>query len=158
MHLSHRLAARLTPDELAIVMPRGRLKPFTPARAATPNSTYFWGGLARFDLSVAPPSMRLTFCAYGATVHCSESTAEADEFYASAVGSELTPPLSAESAREMGGLEVRRRVDLQLEPMAHAVDITVSGLGHVAVSALDTLRVRGTGAAPPMLLLRCQWR
>ena len=34
VHLHHRMSARLLPAELAMTMPRGRMRPYTPGKAA----------------------------------------------------------------------------------------------------------------------------
>lgn len=154
VHLSHRLSAQLLPAELAQLRPRGRLKPYTPrmpgadADGAGGGSgglqglqgrTFFWGGLARVDVTRCPSSLRLTFCGFGPKVHgC--ATADADAEYAAGVGSVLTPPHDAASAAELGPLQLRKQVSLTLTPLQHTADIAISGLGWVAVSALPTLR------------------
>ena len=69
-----------------------------------------------------------------------ETTAEAEAFHAAEAGRTLTPPLSAESAAELGPLELQNTLTLELRPNAHAADVAISGLGWVGVSSLATLR------------------
>ena len=148
VHLSHRLSAQLLPSELSQLSPRGRLKPHTPRMPDAGSGgglrglqgrTFFWGGLARIDVTACPSSLRLTFCGFGPKVHgC--ATADADAEYAALVGTVLTPPNDAASAAELGPLQLRKQVSLALTPLQHTADIAISGLGWVAVSALPTLR------------------
>ena len=144
VHLAHRMPAQLTPAELAAVAPRRAIRPFTPAEPAVAGTSYFLGGLARIDVVAAPPSMRLSFCAFGLRVH-TVPTAEAEAAHAANAGAEWTPPLDRDSAAELGALTLRRTVDLELTPMAQAADLAISGLGWVSVGALASLR-RGDGA------------
>ena len=81
IHLQHRLSAQLLPRELKAVLPRGRMRPHTPQQLAAPGSTFFWGGLARFDIRDAPSALRLTFCAHNLTVHYCPDVAEAEAHY-----------------------------------------------------------------------------
>lgn len=144
VHLAHRMPAQLTPAELAAVAPRRAIRPFTPAEPAVAGTSYFLGGLARIDVVAAPPSMRLSFCAFGLRVH-TVPTAEAEAAHAANAGAEWTPPLDRDSAAELGALTLRRTVELELTPMAQAADLAISGLGWVSVGALASLR-RGDGA------------
>merc|ERR1712050_260815 len=83
VHLAHRMSALLLPEELKAMLPRGRLKPFTPKPKAGgfAGSSFFWGGLVRLDVVEAPLSLRLTFNAFGVQVtHCAD-TAEAANFH-----------------------------------------------------------------------------
>ena len=141
VHLPHRLSAQLLPAELKAILPRGKMRPYTPVTAAAlAGSSFFWGGLARIDIVEAPPAMRLTFAsAYTLRVtHCA-STADAADLYTTEAGVTLTPPLNPASAAEMGGLELRKSFELDLEPMCQAGDISISGLGWVSVGALASL-------------------
>ncbi|KAI8474444.1 MAG: hypothetical protein J3K34DRAFT_518182 [Monoraphidium minutum] len=88
VHLHHRIPHMLTPDELRLLHPRRRLRPFRPAaplelssddgddgaaasRGGAPGggakrpeavgATYLWSGLARVDVLSAPPAAALTF-------------------------------------------------------------------------------------------------
>ncbi len=147
VHLQHRLSAQLLPAELKALVPRGRMRPYTP-RAAAAGSTFFWGGLARIDVVEGPACLRLTFCAYGLQVEHVQRTSDADAYYGEHVGVTLTPPLTPESAAELGGLVMKKRVELDLHEMEQAADVSVSGLGWVSVSALASLSsgTRGPGS------------
>ena len=70
VHLAHRMSAHLLPDELRSMLPRGRLKPYTPkpSKSGYAGCSFFWGGLARFDVREAPLSIRLTFNGFGLKV------------------------------------------------------------------------------------------
>jgi nitric-oxide synthase len=147
VHLYHRLSAQLLPAELKAILPRGRMKPYTPppADGSLAGQTLFWGGLGRIDVLEAPPSIRLTFAtAYGLRVSDAVPTAGADALYAAEVGRSLTPPLDLDSAAQLGGLELRREVEVELDEMAQACDISISGLGWVSVGALASLRKTGS--------------
>jgi len=141
VHLAHRVGTLLLPEELKAMVPRSRVKPFTPQPRGKgfAGSSFFWGGLARFDVVAAPLALRLTFNAFGLRVaHC-EHTADAERFYSAEAGVSLTPPLSRDSAAELGGLQLARAVELQLVANQHVADISISGLGWVGVSSLATL-------------------
>ena len=143
VHLAHRLSASLLPSELKAILPRGRIKPYTPApTAALPGTSYFWGGLVRVDVLAAPLCARLTFVSA-----CSLRVASvgggvdaARAHYDAEVGRTLTPPLTPESAAQLGALEMRQRVEVPLREMEQAADISISGLGWISVGALASLR------------------
>ena len=155
LHLAHRLTASLLPDELKAIQPRGKIKPYTPAPAdgaGLAGSSLFWGGLARLDVIDAPPSARLTFVSACTNLRVSEVGCRAvggfdaaGAHYAAEAGRTLTPPLTAESARQLGGLEMRSRVELELSEMEQACDISISGLGWISVGALASLRASPAG-------------
>ena len=53
----------------------------------------------------------------------------------------LTPPLSPESAAELGALErTKERLEIELNPLEQAADLSISGLGWVSLGALASLR------------------
>ena len=91
--------------------------------------------------------MRLSFCASNLKVTRCDDTADAAAHYASGVGTELTPPLSRASAAELGALVMRKRIELELSPMDVAADVSISGLGWVAVGALASLRAPASPGA-----------
>ena len=109
---------------------------------ATPPYSHFWGGLVRVDVVSAPASVRLSFVsAYTLRVAtCAGGPDVATAMYAEEAGVSLTPPLSRESAQQLGGLQLARRVELQLRESTQAADISISGLGWVSVGALASLR------------------
>ena len=137
------------PSELRAILPRGRIKPYTPAVAAASGSSFFWGGLARIDVLEAPLCARLTFVtAYALKVEqCREAPEAAENFYQAEVGRTLTPPLTPESAQQMGELVMKQRVELELSEMTQSADISISGLGWVSVGALASLRRSDAGMA-----------
>jgi nitric-oxide synthase len=143
VHLAHRLSASLLPAELKAILPRGKIKPYTPASAAVAGSTFFWGGLVRLDVVEAPLCARLSFVsANSLRVHQVSDTPQAVEaYYAAEVGRTLTPPLSPESAAELGALErTKERLEIELNPLEQAADLSISGLGWVSLGALASLR------------------
>jgi nitric-oxide synthase len=140
LHIAHRLSASLLPDELHAILPRGRISPYTPAETAVAGSTFFWGGLVRIDVIEAPISARLSFVTAFELRVTQHPTPEAASFYEVEAGRTLTPPLSPQSAADLGALEMRKRVELDLDEMEQAADISISGLGWVSVGALASLR------------------
>jgi len=143
LHLAHRLSASLLPEELQAILPRGRIRPYTPPTPLVGGKTSFlWGGLARLDVVRAPLAARLTFITpYALRVTpCEEGADAAAALQAREAGRGLTPPLTPESAAQLGGLELRRTVELTLTAMTQAADISISGLGWVAVGAVASLR------------------
>lgn len=140
VHLQHRMSAQLLPDELKTLMPRGRMKPYTLSPPPLPGSTVFWGGLVRLDVLEAPPTLTLTFCGFNLNVAELPPGADAAAEYAAQAGLTLTPPLTRESALDLGDLQLRRSVELHLEPLQQSADICVSGLGWISVGALPILR------------------
>lgn len=141
VHLAHRLSASLLPEELKAILPRGKIKPYTPVVAAA-RKTFFWGGLVRIDVVQAPLCARFSFVsAYSLQVHpYSEDVDGATRFYHDEVGRSLTPPLTPESAAELGDLQKCERFELDLDEMSQAADISISGLGWISVGALASLR------------------
>jgi nitric-oxide synthase len=143
LHLAHRLSASLLPDELRAILPRGRVKPYTPVLDGhLAGTSFFWGGLVRVDVLAAPLCARLTFVSpYTLRVsHVAGGAAAATAHYDAEVGRTLTPPLTRESAAQLGELEMAQRVELSLAEMEQAVDVSISGLGWVSVGALASLR------------------
>ena len=100
--------------------------------AGLAGSSLFWGGLARLDVIDAPPSARLTFVSACTNLRVSEVRCRAvggfdaaGAHYAAEAGRTLTPPLTAESARQLGGLEMRSRVELERRRWSRR-DISIS--------------------------------
>ena len=52
----------------------------------------------------------------------------------------MTPPLTPESAAELGDLQKCERFELDLDEMSQVADISISGLGWISVGALASLR------------------
>ena len=158
LHLAHRLSASLLPAELKAILPRGKIKPYTPSpegAAGFQGTSVFWGGLARFDVLQAPPSARLTFVSACTNLRVTQLPCESDEggggfeaaaaHYAAEAGRSLTPPLTPESASQLGALEMRLAVDVDLCEYEQAGDISISGLGWVSLGALASLRKSAAG-------------
>jgi len=146
VHLAHRLSAQLLPAELKSILPRGRIKPYTPIATTAAGSSYFWGGLARIDVLEAPICIRLSFVtAYSLKVTTCANTADAADMYSAEVGRSLTPPLDPSSAVELGDLELQKTVELELNQMCQAADVCISGLGWISVGALASLVESSSG-------------
>ena len=142
--------------ELRAILPRGRISPYTPTPSdggPLAGTSYFWGGLVRVDVLEAPTCARLTFIsAYSLRVAtCDGGAAAAQAFYDAEVGTTLTPPLSTASAEQLGALEMRQRVELDLEQNRQAADISVSGLGWISIGALASLRAAAGGSMRAVL-------
>lgn len=123
--------------------PRGRIKPYTPKiDVPLEGTSLFWGGLVRIDVLTAPIAARLSFVsAYTLRVsHWTDGIATAGAHYDAEAGRSLTPPLTPESAAQLGELEMRLRVEVDLNPMEQAADISISGLGWVSIGALASMR------------------
>ena len=153
IHVPHRLAAQLLPDELTTIMPRRRMRPYTPPQSVC-GTSLFWGGLMRIDIVQAPSAMRLSFFGFGLRVHECE-TARADREYLERAGVEWVPPLGRESAADLGGGEAQLKhkitIDVELTPLSQSGDIAVSGLGWVSLGCLSTLQ------PPPLRALLEVW-
>lgn len=145
LHLSHRLTASLLPEELKSMIPRGRIKPYTPRpETGLEGCSFFWGGLVRVDVRKAPLSARLTFVSAAGNLRvtqlCEGGVQGAADYYAAEVGRTLTPPLTQESAKDLGELEMRKRVEIDLHENEQECDISISGLGFISVGSVSSLR------------------
>ena len=86
------------------------------------------GWLVRIDVVQAPLCARFSFVSYSLQVHpYSEDVDGATRFYHDEVGRSLTPPLTPESAAELGDLQMRA-LELDLDEMSQVADISISGL------------------------------
>lgn len=150
LHLAHRLSASLLPSELKAMIPRGKMRPYTPlpeTGAGFEGCSFFWGGLVRIDVLQAPLNARFTFVTANSNLNvsqlCEGGVQGAISHYAAEVGRTLTPPLNPESAAQLGELELGRRVEVDLYELEQVCDISISGLGWISVGALASLRQSG---------------
>ncbi|KAL3811516.1 hypothetical protein ACHAXA_000420 [Cyclostephanos tholiformis] len=152
------LTERLTPEELKIVVPKKQVEPITFRIAA--GKCCLVGGLAKIELiGDCKPFLFTIFVANEIKLHMTDS-ARADEFTSNHVGKMLTPPLEPgpERLEEIGEFEYHV-IDIQGEGWKQAAaDITLRGLGWVAVTGAGTAKVRigvpkgiGVTVRPPLM-------
>lgn len=152
------LTERLTPEELKIVVPKKRVEPVTFRIQA--GKCALVGGLARVELiGDCKPFLFTFFVANEIKLHLTSSL-KADDFISSHVGKLLTPPLEPGQARleEIGEFEYHE-IEVQGEGWKQAAaDITLRGLGWVAVTGAGRAKVRigvpkgiGVSLRPPLM-------
>ncbi|KAL7532597.1 hypothetical protein ACHAXR_007121 [Thalassiosira sp. AJA248-18] len=152
------LTERLTPAELKIVVPKKRVEPIT--FRVSSGKCVLVGGLAKIEvIGDCKPFLFTFFVANEIKLHPTDS-ARSDEFIAKHVGKMLTPPLEPgpERIEEIGEFEYH---DIEIEGdgwKQAAADITLRGLGWVAVTGAGTARVRvgvpkgiGITVRPPLM-------
>eukprot|EP00579_Thalassiosira_antarctica_P012651 CAMPEP_0201919674 /NCGR_PEP_ID=MMETSP0903-20130614/8495_1 /ASSEMBLY_ACC=CAM_ASM_000552 /TAXON_ID=420261 /ORGANISM="Thalassiosira antarctica, Strain CCMP982" /LENGTH=788 /DNA_ID=CAMNT_0048456255 /DNA_START=94 /DNA_END=2458 /DNA_ORIENTATION=+ len=132
---------RLTPEELKIVVPKKRVEPITFRLAS--GKCCLVGGLARVELiGDSKPFLFTFFVANEIKLHPCDSS-RADEFISKHAGKMLTPPLEPgpERIEEIGEFEYHE-IDINGDGWKQAAaDITLRGLGWVAVTGVGTARV-----------------
>lgn len=152
------LTERLTPEELKMVVPKKRVEPIT--FRVGPGKCVLVGGLAKIELiGDSKPFLFTFFVANSIKLHPTDSE-RADEFTAKHAGKILTPPLEpgAERLEEIGEFEYHD-IDVQGDGWKQAAaDITLRGLGWVAVTGAGTAHVRigvpkgiGISVRPPLM-------
>jgi len=152
------LTERLTPAELKIVVPKKRVEPITFRIVS--GKCALVGGLARVELiGDSKPFLFTFFVANEIKLHLTDS-AKADEFTAKHAGKLLTPPLEPgpERIEEIGEFEYHD-IDIRGDGWKQAAaDITLRGLGWVAVTGAGTAHVRigvpkgiGITVRPPLM-------
>ncbi|KAK1749197.1 YqeH family GTPase [Skeletonema marinoi] len=152
------LTERLTPEELKIVVPKKRVEPIT-FRVAS-GKCVLVGGLAKVELiGDSKPFLFTFFVANDIKLHPTDSE-RADEFTSKHVGKILTPPLEPgqERLEEIGEFEYHE-IDVKGEGWKQAAaDITLRGLGWVAVTGAGVAKVRigvpkgiGITVRPPLM-------
>lgn len=142
---SHSLSLRLGPDAVKALMPNGRLRPRTWRMAA--GQTLLLGGVVRVEVVESAASgggaVYLTAWLSGEVPCHMSKTERAIEIFEKDRGSELWPPLTPEAAEELGEL-VPTDVVVEGDNWMHPqTDVSVAGLGWVAVGIKGraTLRV-----------------
>lgn len=152
------LTERLTPEELKIVVPKKQVEPITFRIAS--GKCCLVGGLAKIELiGDCKPFLFTFFVANEIKLHMTDST-KADEFTSNHVGKMLTPPLEPgpERLEDIGEFEYHE-IEVQGEGWKQAAaDITLRGLGWVAVTGAGTAKVRigvpkgiGITVRPPLM-------
>eukprot|EP00578_Thalassiosira_sp_NH16_P013664 CAMPEP_0181116492 /NCGR_PEP_ID=MMETSP1071-20121207/21986_1 /TAXON_ID=35127 /ORGANISM="Thalassiosira sp., Strain NH16" /LENGTH=793 /DNA_ID=CAMNT_0023200753 /DNA_START=287 /DNA_END=2668 /DNA_ORIENTATION=- len=152
------LTERLTPEELKIVVPRKKVEPVTFRISA--GKCCLVGGLAKIELiGDCKPFLFTFFVGNEIKLHPTDS-ARSDEFISKHVGKMLTPPLEPgpERMEDIGGFEYHE-IDIEGEGWKQAAaDITLRGLGWVAVTGAGTAKVRvgvpkgiGITVRPPLM-------
>ena len=152
------LTERLTPEELKIVVPKKKVEPITFRIAS--GKCCLVGGLARIEVvGDCKPFLFTFFVANEIKLHMTDST-RAEEFTAKHVGKMLTPPLEPgpERMEELGEFEYHE-IDIKGEGWKQAAaDITLRGLGWVAVTGAGVAKLRigvpkgiGLNVRPPLM-------
>eukprot|EP00571_Detonula_confervacea_P016555 CAMPEP_0172311058 /NCGR_PEP_ID=MMETSP1058-20130122/13655_1 /TAXON_ID=83371 /ORGANISM="Detonula confervacea, Strain CCMP 353" /LENGTH=797 /DNA_ID=CAMNT_0013024115 /DNA_START=136 /DNA_END=2529 /DNA_ORIENTATION=- len=152
------LTERLTPEELKIVVPKKKVEPITFRLAA--GKCCLVGGLAKIELiGDCKPFLFTFFVANDIKLHLTDS-GRADEFTAKHVGEFLTPPCNPgpERMEEIGEFEYHE-IEIKGEGWKQAAaDITLRGLGWVAVTGAGVAKVRigvpagiGISVRPPLM-------
>jgi len=152
------LTERLTPEELKVVVPKKRVEPITFRIAS--GKCALVGGLAKIELiGDSKPFLFTFFVANEIKLHMTDST-RAEEFTAKHAGKMLVPPLEPgpERLEEIGEFEYHE-IDIHGDGWKQAAaDITLRGLGWVAVTGAGTARVRigvpkgiGITVRPPLM-------
>eukprot|EP00468_Gymnochlora_sp_CCMP2014_P009212 CAMPEP_0167746952 /NCGR_PEP_ID=MMETSP0110_2-20121227/4001_1 /TAXON_ID=629695 /ORGANISM="Gymnochlora sp., Strain CCMP2014" /LENGTH=483 /DNA_ID=CAMNT_0007631779 /DNA_START=85 /DNA_END=1536 /DNA_ORIENTATION=+ len=137
VHLHHRMQHTLTPEEVKVLHPRGRLRPFiAPSPSKNGNSkpvTYTWGSLLQFTIENYPEGTQIVF--YGPKCMKVLSAFPGEE-----IPSE--PPISAfgsESITKRGGWRDMRKFEKNLRYEDYEweidcasyraiIDVSVSGI------------------------------
>eukprot|EP00551_Chaetoceros_affinis_P008397 CAMPEP_0203672146 /NCGR_PEP_ID=MMETSP0090-20130426/7735_1 /ASSEMBLY_ACC=CAM_ASM_001088 /TAXON_ID=426623 /ORGANISM="Chaetoceros affinis, Strain CCMP159" /LENGTH=725 /DNA_ID=CAMNT_0050537399 /DNA_START=586 /DNA_END=2763 /DNA_ORIENTATION=+ len=152
------LTQRLTPAELKMVVPRKQVEPIT-FRVASGKAVLV-GGLAKIEvIGDSKPFLFTFFVSNDVKLHPTDSS-KADEFIAKHAGKILSPPLEPgpERMEQIGEFEYH---DIEIEGdgwKEAAADISLRGLGWVAVTGPGTARVRvgvpkgiGFSVRPPLM-------
>lgn len=152
------LTQLLTPEELKIVVPRKQVEPIT-FRVAS-GKCVLVGGLARIEvIGDSKPFLFTFFVANDIKLHPTDA-ARADEFISKHAGGMLTPPLEPgpERMAQIGEFE-SHEVDIEGAGWKEAAaDISLCGLGWVAVTGAGTANVKitvpkgiGVSVRPPLM-------
>ncbi|CAM6008226.1 unnamed protein product [Sphagnum balticum] len=143
VHLHHRMAAVVSPDDLPLLAPRRRLSgkrlPDQKQTMSLVGHSIFWGGVARIDVLQAPTNIAFTLYGPSSIPALALYTSQADTYYQNEVGKSLYPPAGTDRA-SWPGLLNQRDVTLTIKSnlrsvMQPAGDIAISGLGWVTVGA-----------------------
>mmetsp|Transcript_10158 Transcript_10158/g.11257 ORF Transcript_10158/g.11257 Transcript_10158/m.11257 type:complete len:748 (-) Transcript_10158:47-2290(-) len=152
------LTQRLTPAELKMVVPKSQVEPITFRLAS--GKCVLIGGLARIEvIGDTKPFLFTFFISNDVKLHPTDSS-KADEFVAKHAGGMLTPPLEPGPKRleEIGEFESH---DFEIDGAGWkeaAADISLRGLGWIAVTGAGTAKVRlsvpkgiGFSVRPPLM-------
>ena len=127
------LSSRLTGEEMKLVLPSRRLTPRT--YRAEIGSTIHIGGLARIDVIDSPQrTVYLTVWASNkVNTHYSRTGKDADAFLEKHGGSKMTPPIGELRMQNFGKWGYRTLNVYGEEWQASTRDISIAGLGWIAV-------------------------
>jgi len=148
----------LTPAELKMVVPKRKVEPIT--FRVEPGKCVLIGGLARVEvLADSKPFLFTFFVSNAIKLHPTKAD-KADEFLQKHTGDMITPPLDPgpERLAQIGELEHH---DIEVDGAGWkeaGADITLRGLGWVAVTGAGTAKVRvsvpkgiGVSVRPPLM-------
>lgn len=127
------LSSRLTGEEMKLVLPSRRMTPRT--YRAEIGSTIHIGGLARIDVIDSPQrTVYLTVWASNkVNTHYSRTGKDADTFLEKHGGSKMTPPIGELRMKNFGKWGYRTLNVYGEEWQASTRDISIAGLGWIAV-------------------------
>lgn len=127
------LSSRLTGEEMKLVLPSRRMTPRT--YRAEIGSTIHIGGLARIDVIDSPQrTVYLTVWASNkVNTHYSRTGKDADAFLEKHGGSKMTPPIGELRMKNFGKWGYRTLNVYGEEWQASTRDISIAGLGWIAV-------------------------
>ncbi|KAJ1616237.1 hypothetical protein T492DRAFT_622318 [Pavlovales sp. CCMP2436] len=141
--LEGQLARRLTPQEVALLLPRAPIKPAQISLGA--GKSLLLGGVARVDVLACGFAAQLVLAVHAApslTLHPT-ATERAEEMRQRHVGGMLSPPLGGRERLEMlGPLET---TDIEIEGVGFrraAADVAIGGIGWLAVLGDGLIKLR----------------
>lgn len=156
--VSGTLTQRLTPVELKMVVPKKQVEPVTFRVGA--GKCVLIGGLAKIEvIGDTKPFLFTFFVSNDIKLHPTDSS-KADEFIQKHAGKFLTPPLepAAERLEQLGEFE---SYEVEIDGAGWkeaAADISLRGLGWVAVTGVGVAKVRisvpkgiGFAVRPPLM-------
>lgn len=152
------LTQLLTPAELKMVVPKRKVEPIT--FRVEPGKCVLIGGLARIEvIGDSKPFLFTFFVSNEIKLHPTKAD-KADEFLQKHTGDMITPPLDPgpERLKQIGELEHH---DIEIDGAGWkeaGADITLRGIGWVAVTGPGTAKVRvsvptgiGVSVRPPLM-------
>jgi len=152
------LTQLLTPAELKMVVPKRKVEPIT--FRVGPGKCVLIGGLARIEVSEDSKPFLFTFFVSNEIKLHPTKTDKADEFLQTHAGNMITPPLDPgpERMEQIGEFEHH---DIEVDGAGWkeaGADITLRGIGWVAVTGAGTAKVRvsvpkgiGISVRPPLM-------
>eukprot|EP01031_Cornospumella_fuschlensis_P026471 gene26471-31993_t len=136
------LTCKLTPAELAQILPRKSVKPVT--LRVLEGKAVLIGGLAKIELTQGRPVFFTVFASPEIKIHYTDSL-KAEEFVAKHLGSSLlSPPESPQRLAQLGPME-SASFDLSGTGWkASDYDVVIPGIGWVAITGPGDITVRVT--------------
>jgi ribosome biogenesis GTPase A len=141
IHNPNQLIPWLTERELALVVPKKRVKP--AVWSLKEGHTIFIGGLGRIDYISGPPIYFTLFVSSLIRIHVTKIS-KADDLFQKHVGGLLSPPFRQEERGNTKPIPGFERVEYQIEGPSFqqaCVDIVFAGLGWVSVTGKGTFQV-----------------